>query len=233
MNATTSWSSVQGMPGCVQHSPPSTEGCGCWCSSAARRRSAAGSMRFAYEGIDDLLELVPDLPESELERTDFGSYPESQFLEDMARVTKYRADSDLVEILVRRSYDTLRWMRDKGVRFYPSYRRQASPTTARPSRAPASPAGSAPRATSPTSAPAASHRGTTDASNGSPARSNTRSSTATTSATGSTSPDTATPPGTSTTASDPTKRSAYADPFELYQHTPTTQPPTPESVSDS
>src|SRR3990172_8349695 len=174
MNATTSWSSVQGIPGCVQHSPPSTEGC--WGSSAARRRSAAGSMRFAHEGIDDLLELVPDLPESELERTDFGSYPESQFLEDMARVTKYRADSDLVEILVRRSYDTLRWMRDKGVRFYPSYRRQASPTTARPSRAPASPAGSAPRATSPPSPPA---------------------------------------------------------PFELYQPPPTTQPPTPESVSDS
>lgn len=88
-------------------------------------RFTAGSMRFAYEGVDDIRELVPDLPESELERTDFGSYPASQFFDDMARVTKYRADPDLVEILVMQSFDTLRWMRDQGIRFWPSYRRQA------------------------------------------------------------------------------------------------------------
>ena len=43
----------------------------------------------------------------------------------MARVTQNRADPDLVELLVTRSFDTFCWMRDKGVRFIPIYGRQA------------------------------------------------------------------------------------------------------------
>jgi tricarballylate dehydrogenase len=85
----------------------------------------AGAMRVVYDGVDDLKELMPDLSESELAATDFGSYPAEKFFEDMARVTDYRADPDLVEILVTQSYDTLNWMRTKGVRFMPIYGRQA------------------------------------------------------------------------------------------------------------
>lgn len=84
-----------------------------------------GGMRFAYESVSDLLELVPDLGEEELATTDFGSYTEEQFFDDTARVTEHRADPDLVETLVTRSYDALRWLRDKGVRFVPIYNRQA------------------------------------------------------------------------------------------------------------
>ena len=43
----------------------------------------------------------------------------------MARVTQNRADPNLVELLVTRSFDTFCWMRDKGVRFIPIYGRQA------------------------------------------------------------------------------------------------------------
>ena len=43
----------------------------------------------------------------------------------MARVTQNRADPDLVELLVTKSFDTFCWMRDKGVRFIPIYGRQA------------------------------------------------------------------------------------------------------------
>ena len=85
----------------------------------------AGAMRFAYQGLDDILQLVPDLSERELETTDFGSYPESQFFDDLDRVTQSRADPDLTEILVKNSFDTLRWMRKKGVQFLPIYGRQA------------------------------------------------------------------------------------------------------------
>lgn len=85
----------------------------------------AGAMRVAYEGPEDLHRLMPDLSEKELAETDFGTYTEEQFYGDMARVTEYRADPDLVEILVTRSYDTLSWMRSKGVRFLPIYGRQA------------------------------------------------------------------------------------------------------------
>jgi tricarballylate dehydrogenase len=85
----------------------------------------AGGMRFAYRGLDDIRALVPELTDEEVETTDFGSYPEEAFLGDLARITEYRTDPDLAEVLVSRSFDTLRWMRTKGVRFAPIYGRQA------------------------------------------------------------------------------------------------------------
>src|SRR5438034_1466018 len=85
----------------------------------------AGAIRVAYNGVDDLVELVPDLSEEEKRTTDFGTYTEDQYFDDMARVTQHRGDPDLVELLVRRSHPTLKWMRGKGVRFVPIYGRQA------------------------------------------------------------------------------------------------------------
>ena len=85
----------------------------------------AGAMRFAYEGVDDLRKVMPDLSEQEIARTDFGAYPESRFFDDLARVTEYRSDPDLAELLVTRSLDTMVWLRSKGIRFQPMYGRQA------------------------------------------------------------------------------------------------------------
>jgi tricarballylate dehydrogenase len=85
----------------------------------------AGAMRVAYRGVEDILELSPDLTPEQLETTDFGTYTEEQFFDDLARVTEHRTDPDLAEILVSRSFDTLRWMRTKGVKFLPIYGRQA------------------------------------------------------------------------------------------------------------
>jgi tricarballylate dehydrogenase len=88
-------------------------------------RFTAGAMRVAYRGVEDLRELMPDLSESEIARTDFGAYTEGDFLDDLGRVTEYRSDPELSELLVKRSFETLRWMRSKGVRFAPMYGRQA------------------------------------------------------------------------------------------------------------
>jgi len=88
-------------------------------------RFTAGAIRVAYSGVDDLTALMPDLTAEELDNTDFGTYTEDQFFDDMGRVTDYRCDPDLVELLVRRSHETLMWMREKGVRFVPIWGRQA------------------------------------------------------------------------------------------------------------
>jgi len=88
-------------------------------------RFTAGLMRVAYAGVDDLKKAIPDLSAEEIARTDFGTYTEEQFLDDMARVTEYRCDPDLTEILVKRSLDTVAWMRGKGVRFTAAWGRQA------------------------------------------------------------------------------------------------------------
>src|SRR6266403_2754483 len=93
--------------------------------SGGNSRFTAGSVRVVYNGVDDIKALVPDLTEQEIADSDFGTYTKEQFFDDMARVTQNRADPDLVELLVTRSFDTFCWMRDKGVRFIPIYGRQA------------------------------------------------------------------------------------------------------------
>ena len=88
-------------------------------------RFTAGAFRVAFNGLDDLLEVMPDLSDEERRNSDFGAYTEDDFFDSMARITEYRADPDLVELLVRRSFPTMKWMRELGVRFVPMYGRQA------------------------------------------------------------------------------------------------------------
>jgi tricarballylate dehydrogenase len=88
-------------------------------------RFTAGGMRVAYHGVDDLLELVPDLTEEERANTDFGTYTQDQFYDDLCRVTQYHTNPQMAEALVSRSLETTLWMRNRGVRFAPIYGRQA------------------------------------------------------------------------------------------------------------
>mgnify|MGYP002840947453 CR=1 FL=1 len=87
-------------------------------------RFTAGAMRVVYDGVEDIQKLV-ELSDQEIEDTDFGTYTKDQFFDDIFRVTEYRTDPDMAEILVTRSLDTLTWMRAKGIRFVPIYGRQA------------------------------------------------------------------------------------------------------------
>jgi tricarballylate dehydrogenase len=87
-------------------------------------RFTAGLLRIVYNGAEDLAQLI-DLSKEEIERTDFGTYTAEQFLDDMARVTEYRCDPDLTEILVKQSFPTALWMRKKGLRFTAAWGRQA------------------------------------------------------------------------------------------------------------
>jgi tricarballylate dehydrogenase len=85
-----------------------------------------GKFRAVYNGLEDVRALVPDLTEAEIACTDFGSYSEGDFFDDMARLTQYRTDPDLCEILVRNSRDIMFWLKDNArVRFMANYGRQA------------------------------------------------------------------------------------------------------------
>ena len=88
-------------------------------------RFTAGALRMAYDGVDDLRALMPDLSDAEIANTDFGSYTQDQFFDDMGRVTDYRTDPDLCELLVTQSLDAYQWLATKGVRFAPAWGRQA------------------------------------------------------------------------------------------------------------
>ena len=84
----------------------------------------AGSTRWIFNTIDDVREVL-DLSEEELRTVDFGTYSREDFLEDMGRLTQYRCDPDLTEILVDNARQTLVWMRTKGIRFEPMYKGQS------------------------------------------------------------------------------------------------------------
>jgi len=88
-------------------------------------RYTAGLMRFAFNGVDDLAQVIPDLTEDEKKTHDFGTYTAEQYYDDMGRITQYRTDPDLCELLISRSYETVVWMRKKGVKFQASYGRQS------------------------------------------------------------------------------------------------------------
>src|SRR5260370_14456233 len=76
-----------------------------------------GAFRVVYHGGEDLGRLIPDMNETELRDVDFGTYTEEQYFDDMGRLTQYRCNPDMTEILIRRSLETAVWMRGKAVRF--------------------------------------------------------------------------------------------------------------------
>src|SRR5205085_9669974 len=84
-----------------------------------------GAFRIVYHGLDDLARLIPDISEHEASNVDVGTYTEEQYFDDMGRLTQYRCDPDMTEILIRRSFETGLWMREKGVRFQLGLGRQA------------------------------------------------------------------------------------------------------------
>lgn len=85
----------------------------------------AGAFRVAFDDLQELVPLLDDETLTLLPRTVVPPYPQSQFLEDMDRITGGHCDPLLTRVLVTRSTDTLRWLRDKGLRFRLMYERQS------------------------------------------------------------------------------------------------------------
>ncbi len=84
-----------------------------------------GIIRFAFDGIEDIKTLIPDMSATEEASVDVGSYTQDQFYGDLMRVTQGLSDPGLAQTLVSQSLPTMQWLRSKGVRFVLSYGRQA------------------------------------------------------------------------------------------------------------
>jgi tricarballylate dehydrogenase len=87
-------------------------------------RFAGGVMRFAYASLEDLRR-VTDITDEEAANSDFGTNTREEFLDVLYRLTSYRTDPDLSEILVNSSLDTMAWLRSKGARFILNHGRQS------------------------------------------------------------------------------------------------------------
>ncbi len=84
----------------------------------------AGAVRVVFHGVDDLAQLY-DLTETRSATSISAATRPTSSSTTWAGVTNYRCDPELTDILIGRSFETLKWMRGKGVRFQPSYGRQA------------------------------------------------------------------------------------------------------------
>src|ERR1044072_903037 len=69
-------------------------------------RYTAGALRFVYNGVDDLLKLC-DLSETELATSDFGTYTQDKYYDDLGRLTDYRSNPDMADLLLTKSQETL------------------------------------------------------------------------------------------------------------------------------
>jgi tricarballylate dehydrogenase len=87
-------------------------------------RFAGGVMRFSYAGVEDLRR-VTDISDEEAANSDFGTNTREEFLDTIYRLTSYRTDADLSEILVNSSLDAMAWLRSKGARFILNHGRQS------------------------------------------------------------------------------------------------------------
>jgi tricarballylate dehydrogenase len=82
---------------------------------------SGGLFRFAFDRAEDLRPLVPDA-EQHIPgfMTGVQPYPQTLFHADLARVTEGRTDPELAEILIGRSYDTVRWVAAQGIVMEPA-----------------------------------------------------------------------------------------------------------------
>ena len=82
---------------------------------------SGGLYRFAFDKAEDLAPLLPNIAEEMPEFMDsVQPYPAELFWADLLRVTEGRTDRALAEILIGRSYDTVRWVAAQGVEMEPS-----------------------------------------------------------------------------------------------------------------
>jgi tricarballylate dehydrogenase len=85
----------------------------------------AGGFRFAFKSFDELRTLIGDLSDQEAAQMEVDPYTEDNFYDDLMRVTEDCADPDMALLLVRESQNTVRWMKDRGIRWIPMFGRQA------------------------------------------------------------------------------------------------------------
>lgn len=84
-----------------------------------------GSMRFAFNDGEAVRELLPDLTDEQFAMTDFGSYRAEAFFDDVSKLSNYRSDYDLLSVMTKKSFETMKWLMQHNVKWVPIYGRQA------------------------------------------------------------------------------------------------------------
>ena len=76
---------------------------------------SGGLFRFAYDRVEQLLEIAPSVKNLEGFMGGVETYSSQDFWDDLLRVTNGRADRELGQVLIDNSFDTVRWMAHVGI----------------------------------------------------------------------------------------------------------------------
>ena len=84
-----------------------------------------GAIRTAYNGLDDIRKIIPSMTDEDAEKIHVPVYSETEYYEDLMRVTKGQSDPQLAKQLVTQSYKTIQWMQGHGIEFELNYENQS------------------------------------------------------------------------------------------------------------
>ncbi|WP_054705134.1 FAD-dependent tricarballylate dehydrogenase TcuA [Bacillus sp. JCM 19041] len=76
-----------------------------------------GAIRTAYGDLSSLQAVLPAMTETEYAQIDVPIYGETEFMNDLNRVTEGKSEPILAKQLVSKSFETLKWMKSHGVEF--------------------------------------------------------------------------------------------------------------------
>lgn len=84
-----------------------------------------GAIRVAYNDLDAIRKVIPDLTDAEADLINMPNYTELDYFNDLMRVTEGKSNKELAQQLVSKSYDTILWMKENGVDFELNYENQS------------------------------------------------------------------------------------------------------------
>lgn len=76
-----------------------------------------GAIRVAYNNLDNIRKLIPEITDKEAEKIVMPEYNYSDFYNDLMRVTEAKSDPILANQLISKSYETISWMANLGIKF--------------------------------------------------------------------------------------------------------------------
>jgi len=76
-----------------------------------------GAIRFAFNGLDDIKKVIPNISDEEAAKIHMPSYTEEQYYIDLMKATENKSEEELAKHLVSNSYDTIKWMHENKVDF--------------------------------------------------------------------------------------------------------------------
>ncbi|WP_226036647.1 FAD-dependent tricarballylate dehydrogenase TcuA [Aquibacillus saliphilus] len=76
-----------------------------------------GAIRFAFNGLDDLRVVIPNITDEEAAKIVMPSYTKEKYYNDLMEATKKQSDPELANHLVNKSYETIKWMQSHKISF--------------------------------------------------------------------------------------------------------------------